>query len=257
MDVLKGEEFTIECFTTHDNQLIYVNPRKRTRVRMGTSLSFSRVDSKMHSQFFEIAKKINALFNITGPWYFQVKFKDVNHSTENFKILEISTRLAGSSVWSRANGVNISELALWDNQKIKVSTYENSSSIILERYLESKMTLVENYSHVYIDLDNTILVNGVINHWAVAFLLQEINNGRKIHLITKSLETNLNNFLAKMRILGFFDTVIHLQISDEKFKFIDERNAIFIDDSYTERLAVSSHLGIPCFGPEVIPLMVN
>jgi hypothetical protein len=256
-ELLNGEEFTIECFTTHEHNLIYANPRKRTRVRMGTSLSFTRADFYIRTEFFEIANALSELFKITGPWYFQIKFSSNDSTSAISKILEVSTRLAGSSVWSRANGVNLSEIALWDYKKVNVSILENNSDIVLERELESKMSLVNNYSHVYIDLDNTILFDGVINYWAIAFLIQEKNNRKKIHLITKSLEVNLNEFLTNIGILFLFDTVIHLKMSEEKSNFIAENNAIFIDDSFTERSKVNSSLGIPCFGPDVIPLMVK
>lgn len=255
MEVLQGDEFTIDCFTDRLGILIYSLARKRSRIRMGTSLSFASPDNFLTNEFSYLANLINQEFKLNGPWYFQVKakFEDSNE----FKILEISTRLAGSSVWARAKGVNLAEIAVWNYRNIDVRAIENSNSIILERDLSTKLTLNLIFNHIYIDLDDTILIEGQVNHWAIAFIIQESNKGKKIHLLTKSLEEDLLNLLIKTGLNNFFTTVTHLKITEEKSDFVKNLDCIFIDDSFSERSRMKEKHQIACFGTEIFQLLVK
>jgi hypothetical protein len=255
MEILQGEEFTVECLSTKDGKLVYSRGRKRLRVRMGTSLSFESPQKSVKEELEKIALLINENLKLDGPWYFQVKARNMNKS--DFKILEISTRLPGSSVWSRANGINLAELAVWNFRNEKIQALGNSHKVEVERILSSKMSLKFDFEHIYIDLDDTILVDNKPNPWAVAFMIQERNRGKKIHLLTKSLSINLASTLIDNQLEGFFDTVIHLDEIDSKSNYISSKSSIFIDDSFSERQSVQSIHGIPCYGPEVFQLLVK
>ena len=253
-ELLSGEEFTIECFTNFEGELLYSNARRRSRIRMGTSLSFEDPSLTIQEIHYEIAVRINTIFEFNGPWYFQTKAN--SPGSKAFKILEISTRLPGSSVWSRAKGVNLSELAVWNFQRKSLEVVPNENEIHVERDLTSKLIIKPSYSCIYIDLDETILISGKINHWAVAFLTQEKNKGKSIHLITKSLATNLTGLLESHGIMHLFASVNHLKLDENKADFILSQNSIFIDDSHKERANVRNTHGISCYGPDVFQLLV-
>lgn len=253
-EFLSGDEFTVECFTDFKGRLLYSRARKRSRVRMGTSLSFEEPDIGIQEIHIAIAKRVNSIFDFNGPWYFQTK--ETSQNSRVFKILEISTRLPGSSVWSRAKSVNLSELSVWNFQKKSLEISPNIDKIHVERYLTSKLALELQYSDIYIDLDETILISGKINPWAVAFLTQERNKGNSIHLITKSLTQNLTDLLEIHGLSHLFTSVSHLKLSEDKADFIFSQKSIFIDDSYRERINIQKMHGIPCFGPDVFQLLV-
>ena len=99
-EYLPGKEYTVDCFTNHKNQLIYVNPRLRKTVINGISETTSIVDIPHVKQ---IATKINTLFRFKGSWFFQLK-QDKNN---NLKFLEIAPRIGGGSNINRLNGVNL------------------------------------------------------------------------------------------------------------------------------------------------------
>ena len=221
---------------------------------MGTSLSFEDPSLIIQEIHYEIAARINTIFKFNGPWYFQTKAK--SPGSQVFKILEISTRLPGSSVWSRAKGVNLSELAIWNFQGKSLEIVPNENEIHVERDLTSKLVIAPPYSCIYIDLDETILISGKTNPWAIAFLTQEKNKGKSIHLITKSLAINLTSLLESLGILHLFSSVNHLKLDENKADFILSQSSIFIDDSHKERANVRNTLGIPCYGPDVFQLLV-
>ena len=255
MEVLNGEEFTIECFSSAEGELIHSRARRRLRVRMGTSLSFEAPSAEINAILESFANDINNSLKLNGPWYFQVKARGaLQHDN---KVLEVSTRLPGSSVWSRANGVNLAEIAIWNYRMKDVKAIENTSEVLLERDLASKMMLKQSFDHVYVDLDDTILINGRVNHWGIAFIIQEKNKGKEIHLISKSLAPDIIAVLSAHQILGLFDSISHLTVSDSKSLYIKHKSSIFIDDSFTERHQIIEQLGIPCFGPDIFQLMVK
>jgi hypothetical protein len=221
---------------------------------MGTSLSFVQPPIEVNSILKNLATQINEIFELNGPWYFQAKSKEQNN--RNIKVLEISSRIPGSAVWSRAQGVSMAELGIWNHQSIKVSVLQNHSLFKLEREISSKLMLSSEYSHVYVDLDDTLIRKGKLDPWGIAFLIQEKNSGKSIHLITKSLTSNLERTLRENHLIGIFSSLSHLDLAQEKRDFVLEKDSIFIDDSFTERRRVSEAHGIPCFGPDIFRIMV-
>ena len=255
MEVLHGDEYTVECLTSNTGELVHVFARKRIRVRMGTSLSFASPDEVTMVALEELANLLNRSISFNGPWYFQVKER--TESKGDFKVLEVSTRLPGSSVWSRANGVNLAEMSIWNYRGKEIKALKNSCGVVVERELSSKMLLQHPFENVYIDLDETILVNGKVSHWAVAFLIQERNKGKGIHLLTKSLTRNIDLLLSQLNIIGLFDSISHLDLTEKKSHFMLHASSIFIDDSFSERQEMRADHGIPCFGPDVFQLLVK
>lgn len=253
-EYLLGDEFTVECFSDTEGNLLYAGPRKRSRVRMGTSLSFEQPSSRVNAIHISLAKEISSVFKFSGPWYFQTKSK--NLASEDFKILEVSCRLPGSSVWSRSNGVNLSELAVWNHLGLKLEIEVNDSLVDIERDLSTKMRFHHNFLHTFIDFDETITHRGKLNPWAIAFLIQQKNNEKPIHLITKSLEPDLDGLLQHLGIRNLFTTINQISLTDDKSKYVHSTDGIFIDDSFSERSNVRKQIGIPCFGPDIFQLLV-
>ena len=128
----------------------------------------------------------------------------------------------------------------------------------IDRSLKNRYRHNFQYDTVYVDLDDTIIVKNNINIQMISFLFQCINKEIRIVLITKSLENDLNSFLSKNRIISIFDNIIHIKENDRKSNFIKKNsNAIFIDDSYSQRLDVNNICQIPTFDPSMVEILLD
>lgn len=239
LEYLSGNEYTVDCFTNSLGELIFINPRERSRISNGISTnSILYKDKKIE----EIANKINSNIKLSGSWFFQLKKND----KEEYVLLEIAPRIAGSSAISRYLGINLVELNILNETSSNLLINKNNFNIETDRSLKTKAKLTMNYDYVYIDLDDTIIVNKKINTDLIKIIYQSINNNKKIILITKH-KKNLTQTLKKYKIQNLFNKIIHLDSNDEKHKYIMHKNSIFIDDSFSERFKVKNYLGIPTF----------
>ena len=243
-EYLPGKEYTIDCFTNKNGELLYFGSRERGRISGGISVNTFPVDC---SEFAEIARKINKNLSFRGAWFFQLK-RDINGE---LTLLEIAPRIAGSMAMHRNLGINFALLSIFDALSISVSVeYNNQYKIVMDRALCNRFSLNLNYSHVYIDLDDTIILNGKINTSVILFLFQCINEKIKVHLLSRHesrFNEDINVILSKYRILNIFDSVINVKDGECKSIHIKESGAIFIDDSFNERKLVADKLKIPVF----------
>ena len=251
LEYLPGEEYTVDCFTNKDGILLFSAARKRNRIKDGISVNtFFESNQK---EFEEISLKINSKIQFRGAWFYQVK----RNRDGRLCLLEIASRLGGSSLLSRGVGVNFALLSLFDAFGYEVNILKNSYYIELDRALESRYKTNLKYNNVYIDYDDCLILDkSHINTLLVKFIFQCINKGIKITLISKH-QGNLNNKLSNFRLLNVFDEIIHLDQTDHKFLYIKEKDAIFIDDSYAERYEVFTNLNIPVFSPEMVDVLIE
>jgi hypothetical protein len=239
LEYLSGDEYTVDCFTNNVGELIFINPRERSRISNGISTnSILFKDKKIE----EIANKINSNIKLNGSWFFQLK----KNNKEQYVLLEIASRIAGSSAISRYLGVNLAELTILNETSNGLLINTNNFNIETDRSLKTKAKVNIDYDYVYIDLDDTIIVNKKINTDLIKIIYQFINNNKKIVLITKH-KNDLTKTLKKYKIQNLFNEIIHLNSNDEKYKYIMQKSSIFIDDSFSERFKIKNYLGIPTF----------
>jgi hypothetical protein len=245
-EYLPFEEFTVDCFTNKHGQLLFAGPRFRRRISNGISVNTQPVKDIDTSPFMKIASTINTVLKFRGAWFFQVKMD----SNGNLTLLEIASRLGGSSSLFRCKGVNFALLSIFDAFDMEVSVNCNNYDIELDRALDNKYKVNVDYEVVYVDFDDCIVINGKINTNLMAFLFQAISNAKKLVLISKH-DGDLTSALKKLRIENLFDEITHLRREDEKTNYILNKKSLFIDDSFAEREKVSK-LGIPVFSPDMI-----
>lgn len=250
VEYLPGEEFTVDCFTDKEGVLLYSGARKRNRVSNGISVNTFFAEDQ--SEFNEIARKINSKIKFRGAWFYQVK----RNKEGKLTLLEIAARLGGSSLLSRAIGVNFALLSLFDAFDYKVRVFKNDYNVVLDRALESKYKIDLHFDSVYCDYDDCLILDKkTINTELVKFLYKCLNENKKLFLLSKHEGTDLNEELRKFRLYHLFDEVIHIMPSANKADFISDNNAIFIDDSNAERLNIKNRLNIPVFSPEMIDVL--
>jgi len=250
-EYLPGEELSVDCFTNKKGELLFIGPRTRERVQMGISFHSSSV--ALTEEIKVIAEAINKKFNIRGTWFFQVK-KD---SKGVFKFLEFAVRQASTMGLFRQLGVNFALLSIFDAFDIDVKILNNNMLVSLDRCLFNRFEMDLNYRRVYIDFDDTIIINEKVNTLAIKYLYQCKNNGIKISLITKH-EGDLHNSLKQYCINEeLFDEIIWLKMDDNKSEYIIDKESIFIDNYYFDREKVKERSGVPVFDVDAIESLSN
>ena len=87
------------------------------------------------------------------------------------------------------------------------------------------------------------------------FIFDCKNKGKKISLLSEH-QGNLNEELKKQGIHSLFDRIIHILESEKKSAYIDNSNAIYIDDSFAERKEVKESVKIPVFSLDMLPCLL-
>lgn len=249
LEYLPGNEYTIDCFTNIEGELLFSGARQRRRISNGISVNTATMPKE--KRFEELAALINAKLNMNGAWFFQVK----ERADGTLVLLEIASRMGGSSSVHRALGVNFALLSLFNAFGQKVSVTPNTYTVELDRALTSRYKIGIHFEHVYIDFDDTLLVHGLVNTSLVGAIFHFMNQKKKIYLITKH-ERDIHQTLVEYKLQNLFDEVIHLKKEDEKYNYIKHQDAIFIDDSHAERERISSKLNIPVFSPDMVEMFL-
>lgn len=250
LEYLPGEEFTVDCFTNKDGALLYSAARKRNRVKDGISVNTFFADKQ--DEFKAIAERINDRLKFRGAWFYQVK----RDKKGELCLLEIASRLGGSSLLSRAVGVNFAILSLFDFFDYEVSVSKNNYYVELDRALENKYKTDIVFDSVYCDYDDCLILDKTkVNTDLVKFLYQCVNQGKKIYLLSKH-DGDLEKELIDFRLFNLFDKVLHIEKDADKADYIKSHDAIFIDDSNAERVNIKNRLNIPVFSPEMIDVLI-
>jgi carbamoyl-phosphate synthase large subunit len=252
-EYLPNEEYTIDCFTDKNGKLRYVGPRTRDRVRMGTSMRCRFVPDTVRGILIRMADVINSSMELRGAWFFQVKADTFG----TLKLLEIEARIAGTMAFQRVQGINLPLLTLFDAIGLDVHFYINELNFFIDRALMNRYQVNLDFDVVYIDLDDTIISNGLLNLEVVHFLYQCVNNGKKIILLSKSTDVFVEKTLQKLKIFHIFDEIHWLREEESKSSYIHEMNSIFIDDSFSQRMDVANSCSIKTFDPSMIELLIN
>lgn len=249
LELLTGDEYTVDCFSDKNGALLFAGARKRARTMNGISVHTEPVAQGEQSEFYSLAEKINATMRFRGAWFAQ--FKRANDG--ELVLLEVAARFGGSSGLFRGLGVNFALLSLWDALGADVSVIENNYTIEMDRALDNRYKLGISYNEVFLDYDDTVTmsVTGLVNPKIMQMVFSCINRGIKVTLLSRHVGDLLAD-LRRLKIDGVFSRIIHICDGRKKSDFIDNHNAIFVDDSYAERLEVIKSCGIPVFGLDMI-----
>lgn len=250
-EYLPGREYTVDCFTNKDGELLFVGARTRERITMGITFHSERV--KDNTPFEDIARTLNNRFKFRGAWFFQVK-EDENG---RLKLMEFSVRQAGTMTFYRQLGVNFAALSIFDAMGYDVEILFNDYEITLDRRLKESYHFNHQYDKVYIDFDDTIIVNDQVNTTVMKFLYQCANNGKQLILLTKHAY-DLSESLQKYRICKeLFDEIVIINSDGRKSDHINSSNAIFIDNYFYDRLSVREEHNIPVFDVDAVECLIK
>lgn len=251
-EYLPGREFTIDCFTDKNGDLRVVKTRDRSRIKAGISVRSQTYDTS--PRIYEIATIINSKLTFNGAWFFQLK---ETHDGD-YRLLEISARIPGTMGLSRNRGINFPLLTLYNHLKYDISIIDNGYDIQVDRAFISRYRVPIEYQTIYLDLDDTlILPNNTVNTFLMMFLYQSVNKGKKIILLSKNAG-DIRKKLENHRIpISLFDDIIQISSDEKKSDYITDQNAIFIDDSFSERKDVFVNARIPVFDLDMIESLID
>ena len=228
-EYLPGDEYTVDCFTSKTNGLLYSEARTRTKTLNGMSVLTKSI---LLPEVKEIAIKISNSLKFIGAWFFQLKLNKENKLT----LLEIAPRIPGAMSLHRNVGINFPLLSICEHfdypiDKLLINKYE----ISCYKYFENRYKISLEYDVVYIDLDDTIIINNKVNTKIMQYIYYLKNNNKTIILITKNNDPY--NYLKKYYIdINLFNEIIKCSTTDKKIDYINlNTKCIFIDDSYMER----------------------
>lgn len=250
-EMLPGEEYTIDCFTNDKGELVIALMRERKRIKMGISVNSVSVD--IPQEIMDIANSINSKLVFNGVWFFQIK----RASDGSFKLLEIAPRVAGSMSTSRVRGFNFILNTIYQTMGIGIKPIDNLiKNSEVDRSLSNTYSFDFDYTYVYVDFDDTILLKDKVNISMMAFLYQCINNNKKVILLTR----HKKDIYESLKQCNIDHNLFHEIISFEEGKksdYIDHDDAVFIDDSFSERADVSEKCRIPVFDLDAVTALID
>jgi hypothetical protein len=251
LENLPGAEYTVDCFTDFNGKLKFVGARSRRRVARGISVNTISVeDSSGHFQ--KIAEAINSKVKFNGAWFFQVK-----HAADGeLALLEIAPRVAGSMGLQRCRGVNLPLLSLFNLLGYEVTIEPNKYEVEYDRAFYNKVKLSQEFTTLYLDFDDCLLVDGKhLNSKIVALIAECRNQGKPVVLITRH-DGDIEQRLNELGIRGLMTRVIHLKNEERKSEYMIDQNGLLLDDSFRERLDAQKH-GVMSLGPESVEALLN
>lgn len=250
-EYLPGKEYTVDCFTDINGQLLFSRQRNRERIKTGISVRTRSMETAPEVR--EIAEVLNERLSFKGAWFFQVK----KNASGCYRLMEVSPRIPGTAGLYRNIGINLPMLTLFTFWGYPVAILENSYDIVLDRAFYSAFRIGFEYDYIYIDYDDTLTLADKVNADAMRFLYQARNAGKKIILLSKHT-TDIYEDLKKAGISErLFDEIIVLKREQEKCDFITNKRSVFIDDSFAERKNVKDKCDIPVFDVDMIESLVD
>lgn len=152
--------------------------------------------------------------------------------------------------FQRGYGVNLALMSLYNALLIDISILKNNYKLEFDRALAGAFKIDIDYDTVYIDFDDTIILDKKVNINAIAFLYKCLNQNKKIILLTRHRQ-NILETLEEYKIGNIFDDIINVGEKDKSY-YIKEEKAIFIDDSFRERKDVYEKRQIPVFDIDML-----
>jgi predicted ATP-grasp superfamily ATP-dependent carboligase len=250
-EYLPGEEYTVDCLTDKNGVLKVVSSRSRDRTLAGITVSGETKPAT--DEILHIAKTINQSLKFMGLWFFQIK----QNTEGQWKLLEVSARVAGTMCLTRAKGLNLPLLSVYVAMGMDVIPIANDFTVKVDRTLINRYKFDYEYNSVYLDFDDTVIVRGKVNLYAIMFIYQCRNQGKKIYLLTR----HPNKINATLQCYGIakelFTDIIQLTFDDFKIDHIKPQRAIFIDNAFQERKLVHDTYHMPVFDVDAIEVLLD
>ena len=243
-EYLPGREYTIDCISNIDSELIFCGPRLRRHTLGGTSIDTQSVSVDELPDIKGMAEVISTTLGMTGSWFFQVKENKNKEPT----LLEVAARIAGSMNLHLSRGVNFARASLEIAMGYEYAVVENMLNVRMFRSLSTKHCIEHRVDRIYIEnLRSLIFESANINWRLLEFCYHCLAKKIKIILITELCLTDITDVLESHRVGRIFDDVISLDL----FVKSDENNHfVFISSDVSSRTYVKQKWKAPVYSAE-------
>lgn len=221
-------EIHVDCLSDREQGLVFCGPRQV--VERDGILEAASLES---GPFLEMARMVGQTLELHGVWSMQL-FID-GHGGCQF--LGITPRLTAGMALHRARGVNLPLLVIYETARLPISAKPSGAARLVRGPAQS-LRLDLTFDAVYVDLDDTLVLRGMVNADLVAFLFRCLNQGKQLILVSRH-DGDIQSELKRYRLTGLFHRVEHLDREQSKAEVVDVSPALFIDDSFGERRDVA------------------
>jgi carbamoyl-phosphate synthase large subunit len=219
-------------------------------MRAGISMDSYPMDAP---EVVEMAHAIASRMELWGAWFFQVR----RAPDGEWVLLEVGARVGGTMAVSRVRGVNLPWLSILEWEREPFQVLLNDVAVRTDRALLNRWVTDLEYATVFVDLDDTLVLEGLVNVELVRFLYQARNQGKRIVVVTRHAGDPVE-LLRSVRLSELPDEVVHLDREASKGLSMNvDGGAILIDDSFGERVEVARSLGIPTFDTNMIEVLID
>jgi carbamoyl-phosphate synthase large subunit len=251
LEYLPGEEYTVDCFSDREAGLLFCGPRRRIRTKNGLAMTSRPVMGDVEV-FTRYARLIAGRLALYGAWFFQLKAARDGTLT----LQEIAPRIAGTMALNRVRGVNFALLSLFEQERVPIEVLLNDVDVEIDRAVINRYRHSVTYGCVYVDLDDTLIVNESVNVPVAGFLYQCVNRGIPLVLLTRHAG-DVDATLRRYRLAGLFDEIVHVQAPATKADYVRRSDAILVDDSFQERRQVRERCGILTFDCSMLEMLID
>jgi carbamoyl-phosphate synthase large subunit len=246
-EYLPGLEYTVDCFSTLESEVIYTAARERITTKQGVSTETRIVQLPFVNDFAAI---ISQGLRLSGAWFFQLR----ENSNGEVKLLEIGLRIAGASGINRLRGVNLTQMHLYQsaNHDVEVPLVDTNP------YLSPhKVDLGFHYEEVFLDFDDTMVIGESIRKYVGTFLRKCEENEIPVTVISRH-SGNLKYAISTKFPSIKFHRILHITDGSDKSNFMPrKRKILFVDDAFSERKQVKGVLmqNVLTLDPSVFQLL--
>jgi hypothetical protein len=136
---------------------------------------------------------------------------------------------------NRVRGVNFVELALYQALGYPVTVRAQDFPVCVTRSLQPRFHHDIAFNDLYVDFDDTLLLDGArINTAVIALVFAAKNDGHRVCLITRNRNNKLASTLNRFGISSVFDAIHHLADGESKGAYLKPGD-LLVDDSFAER----------------------
>ncbi len=129
---------------------------------------------------------------------------------------------------SRNMGVNFPLLTIYTLLGMDVDICRQNYAIEVDRTFINRYEIGQDYSAVYVDLDDTLELGNKVNQWLLLFLYQCVNSGKKLYLLTRHARTVAETLKSHRLSEKLFDKIIHIKDDTKNPTILKKKSAIFL-----------------------------
>ena len=236
----------LDCYTDTSGDLIFCAARDKTAE--WTNRSAEPIETKL-------AKQISEQYDVRGGWSLNLRQEKTGTPVV---VAGITPHLTPELALQRSLGANFILLMLHETRGNQVSVLPNRACACMPCNAPNNVTLAIDFKTVFLDLDDTLIIHGILNELIMNFVHACKRRNIEVYLITRHHQQPEITLRAFNIDPAFFMDIIWITDRRPKSSFMqDTAEPIFIDDAFSERCEVSSNTNVPCFSPDMVEALAR